>query len=73
VYYWSAVAVDLGGATSQTVEVRTFVVEDRPVGDDDDSAGDDEPACGCETSAADGAPHSLWLLLLLVPALRRRR
>jgi MYXO-CTERM domain-containing protein len=72
-YYWSAAAVDADGASTDADEVWAFTVEEPSVGDDDDSGGDDDTGCDCQSSIATGAPTSLWLLLLLVPAMRRRR
>ena len=59
-----------------TVDADVWLGDGPPAGDDDDDAADDEDgqACGdCESSMASGeAP--VWLsVLLLVPALRRRR
>ena len=73
-YFWQGGAGD-GEAEVAHSGVRSFTVEEPPpAGDDDDSAGGETPDCGCESSLADGAPTALWLvLLLLVPALRRRR
>ena len=79
-YFWSASAVDDGGASADADAVWTITIEAPVTGDDDDTTGDDDDSagdgtgCDCQSSlAATPGPAGLWSLLLLVPALRRRR
>ncbi len=77
--YWSARSVDVGGAASEWAVPFTLIVS----GGEDElpqevvdalAGGGPTSGCNCESSVAGGQPGSAWaLLLLLVPALRRRR
>ncbi len=79
-YFWSATAVDDGGASAEADEVWSFTVQEPETGDDDDTVGDDDDSagddtgCDCQSSlaAAPGAA-ALWSFLLLAPLLGRRR
>ena len=69
-FYWSARAVDERGAASEWAEAWSFSFDDSdPTRPEPDADG-----CDCESSlvSADNA-GSLALLLLAIPALRRRR
>jgi len=70
-YFWSAAATDADGASTDADEVWAFTIEEPSIGDDDDD--DDDTGCDCQSNLVDGGVPALWLLLLLLPALRRRR
>ncbi len=69
-FYWSARAEDEHGAASDWAEAWSFTFDDS----DPVPPPPDETDCNCENSLA-SADHagSLAMLLLLIPALRRRR
>ncbi len=71
--WWSARACDAQGACSEWAGSWSFSVEgDGSAGDDDDSAGGSD-GTGCDCSVASEGSPSAWLLLMLVPLVRRRR
>ena len=81
--HWSARAVDEDGAASEWAEPWSYTVDSGQLsGDDDDSAGSCDEAAGCsseceqdcQSSVVGSGPTPSWLLLvLLIPAFRRRR
>jgi len=77
--YWTARSMDTEGAMSDWATPWVYTVEPPP-GDDDDSAGDDDdddddgPDAGCDcSSSVAGSGSAGWLLVLLLPLIRRRR
>ncbi len=73
--HWTARAIDEGGAASEWATPFTYTVEGGATGDDDDDDDDgDGSGCDCGASVGGAGAHPGWLLmLLLVPAMRRRR
>ena len=74
-YYWTARATDVEGASQDAGEVWSFVIDAPDTGDDDDDDDDGgNTGCACQSSVSGpGVSPFFALLLLLVPALRRRR
>jgi len=74
-FYWTARAVDADGMSTDADEVWSFEMQELIIGDDDDDDDDDRTGCDCQSSVVGASPASrlALLLLLLVPAVRRRR
>ena len=73
--YWSARAVDVHGAASDWAVPNLLIVDGYVIDVDEwEEAEHPTAGCDCEASISGGGLSSLWpLLVLLMPALRRRR